>query len=302
MSIKISRRTLAASVLLAAATGCVSLARYDAAVRDADQAKQAATESSEQASERLRANATEIMRLSSTLTSEQNALQQGEQQLSEAKVSTHNLQAKLDEVTAINAGLRGELTRLGKNVDQLLGEKGTMARSLEDLKARLETLRRAEQAAEARRATLQRLALQLKPLSDAGFLSVAMRDQIVVITVPSDKMFEGPKQEIRATGEAVVKQIALVLKTYPERRFQIRAHADRHPKLIASWDPTAARASDVVRRLVALGVRPEALSAASYAEYDPIAGGDTAEARMKNRRIEIALVPRADELVSQPAP
>jgi chemotaxis protein MotB len=294
-------RTIAWALLVTGA-GCVSMARYDAAVRDADQAKRAADETNGQASERLLATGAEITRLSNAFGAEQSASQHCEQELSNAKVATHNQSAKLDEITAINVELRGELGRLGKNVDQLLGEKGTMARSLEDMKARLEALRRAEQAAEVRRATFQRLTLQLKPLSDAGFLSVTMREQIAVVTIPSDKLFEGPRQEIRATGEAVVKQIAVVLKTHPDRRFQIRAHLDRHAKSIATWDPTATRAVEIVRRLVAQGIRPESLSAAAYAEYDPIAQGDTPEARAKNRRIEIAFVPRADELVSQPAP
>jgi flagellar motor protein MotB len=154
-------------------------------------------------------------------------------------------------------------------VDQLLGS----TRSLDELKARLERLRKTEQAAEARRLTLQRLTLQLKPLSDAGFLSVSAREQTVVVAVPNDKLFEGPRQEIRATGEAVLKQIAVVLKTYPARRFEVRARTDK--------DPSAVRAIDITRRLVVLGVRPDALSATSYAERG---------------RVEIALVPQPDEI------
>ena len=70
-------------------------------------------------------------------------------------MQSHNLQAKLDESTAIGQRLREELQRLGKNVDGLLSEKGTMSRSLEDAKQRLEELRKAQAATEARHGSLQ---------------------------------------------------------------------------------------------------------------------------------------------------
>ena len=42
---------------------------------------------------------------------------------------------------------------------------------------------------------------------------------------------------------------------------------------------------------------PERLSAAAHAEYDPVDANDAEPARGRNRRIEIVLVPLADELV-----
>jgi chromosome segregation ATPase len=90
------RRMLTLTSVLIATVGCVTRGRYDAAVRDAEQAKLAAAEVNEQAMERLKAMSTEIARLSSALSERENALQQREQQVSDGRVSTHNLQARLD--------------------------------------------------------------------------------------------------------------------------------------------------------------------------------------------------------------
>lgn len=287
-----------AAAPLVFASGCVPKEQYNLAVRDASQAKDALAKRNEQCDERLKSD--EV-----SLSTTGKALQEREQQLAEAGVAAHNLQAKLDEATAMSQELRSELSRLGKNVDQLLSEKGALTQSVTDMKARLESLRRAEQAAEARTAVTQRMTLQFKPLMDAGFLAVALRDNRVTITIPSEKLFEAPKTELTKTGEAVVKQVAIVLQTYRDRRFEVRAHTDSTPfksaRFASNWEFSGARAVEVVRRLVANGLRAEALSGAAYAESDPLAPNDTAPNKTKNRRVEIVVAPKVEELIA-PAP
>jgi len=68
----------------------------------------------------------------------------------------------------------------------------------------------------------------------------------------------------------------------------------------SNWELSTARAVQVVRFLVAQGMRPELLSAAGYGEFDPIRPNDDPEGRARNRRIEITLQPNIDELVSVP--
>jgi chemotaxis protein MotB len=49
-------------------------------------------------------------------------------------------------------------------------------------------------------------------------------------------------------------------------------------------------------------MRTESLSAAGYAEFDPVAANDTADGKARNRRIEITLQPHIDEMVAIPQP
>jgi chemotaxis protein MotB len=51
----------------------------------------------------------------------------------------------------------------------------------------------------------------------------------------------------------------------------------------------------VVEYLVSLGVPSESLTAAGAGSFDPLVPNDGPEARAKNRRVEIALFPTADE-------
>jgi chemotaxis protein MotB len=64
----------------------------------------------------------------------------------------------------------------------------------------------------------------------------------------------------------------------------------------SNWELWTARAVTVARFLADKGVPPTRLSAAGYAESQPVASNDTPEGRAQNRRIEIVLMPNLDEL------
>ena len=281
---------LAASVLLG---GCVSKAKFDAAVEDASSAH--AKVASQEA---------QIAKLQQDLADAQSQMQERDQKLSDLSTTSHNLQAQLDEATAINAKLRGELERLGKNVDAMLQEKGTLSKALEDTKVRLEELRRAQAAAEARAQLFQQFVQKLKKMIDAGQLKVATRAGRLVIQLPNDVLFDSGQTAIKPAGKEALSQLARVLVTVRGRAFQVAGHTDNVPiqtaRFPSNWELSTARAVEVVKLLVASGVDTRQLSAAGYSEFDPIAGNETPDGRGKNRRIEITLQPNLDELVTAP--
>jgi len=59
-----------------------------------------------------------------------------------------------------------------------------------------------------------------------------------------------------------------------------------------NWELSAARAISVVKFLISRGVPSDRLVAAGFGEFQPIAEGDTPEARSQNRRIELKLTER----------
>jgi chemotaxis protein MotB len=283
---------------------CVSAAKYDAALEDASKAKTEMNRLRGESDQQRQANAADAEKLNAELQNAKNALQEHENQLAEAKVQGHNLQAKLDESTAISQKLREELQRLGKNVDQLLSEKGTMSQALGDAKARLEELRKAQAAADARTALYKQLIQKFKKLTDAGQLRIELRDGRMILQLPNDVLFDSGKADIKQDGQRALGQVGGVLKTLNGRKFQVAGHTDNVPidraKFASNWELSTARAVAVVRYLVTQGVTSESLSAAGYGEFAPLVANDTTEHKAKNRRIEISLVPAMDELVNLP--
>jgi chemotaxis protein MotB len=60
-----------------------------------------------------------------------------------------------------------------------------------------------------------------------------------------------------------------------------------------NWELSQARALSVVRYMSdVLGLPPERLSANGFGQYQPLAEGDSPEARAQNRRIELKLTER----------
>jgi chemotaxis protein MotB len=294
-------------VLLTAAlfsASCVSKAKYDAALEDALKAKNEMDRSRVEGDQQKQATAAQVEKMNADLATAKNALQEQENQLAQANVASHNLQAKLDESTAIGQRLREELQRLGKNVDQLLSEKGTMSQALTDAKSRLEELRKAQAAADARTALYKQLMQKFKKMTDAGQLRIELRDGRMILQLPNDVLFDSGKADIKQDGQRAIGQVGGVLKTLSGRKFQVAGHTDNVPinteRFRSNWDLSTARAVEVIRFFIAQGVPPAALSGAGFGEYSPVAANDDESGRRRNRRIEIVLQPQIDELVSVP--
>ncbi len=287
------------AVLLLATSSClVTKAKYDRCVADASQAKTAADA-------RTKDDEAKIQDLTQRLGTAQAETQERDARLSELSTTQHNVQAQLDEATAINQQLRGELERLGKDVDKILTERGTLSKALDDAKARLEELRRAQAAAEARTALFRDFEQHFKPQIDAGQLRVETRHGRLVLDLTGDLLFEPGHAEIRSSGRGVVMEIARALQASVSgagsgRRFLVTDHVDDAPlkskRFRTTWELTGARAATAVQFLVSLGVPASSLTAAGAGAFDPIVANDSADDRAKNRRLEIALLPTAEEL------
>jgi chemotaxis protein MotB len=279
---------------------CVPKNKYDAAIADAQSVHAQLVASAE----REKAMEAELAKLRQDLADAEKEMQERDQKLSDLTTSEHNVQAQLDEATAINAKLRAELERLGKNVDSMLQEKGTLSKALDDAKARLDELRKAQAAAEARAQLFQQFVQKFRKMIDAGQLKVATRAGRLVIQLPNDVLFDSGQTAIKPAGKDALTQVGKVLATVRGRSFQVAGHTDNVPiqtaRFPSNWELSTARAVEVVKLLLAQGVAPQALSAAGYGEFDPIASNDTPDAKAKNRRIEITLQPNLDELVAAP--
>jgi len=140
---------------------------------------------------------------------------------------------------------------------------------------------------------------------DAGELRVALRDGRMVLQLSNDVLFDTGRTEIKAPGQAALREVAAVLSGMPERHFQVAGHTDNVPinnmRFPSNWELSTGRALEVVHYLVAQGLVPTSLSAAGYGEFDPVASNGEAEGRARNRRTEITLQPEIEEFVAVPS-
>ncbi|HXX69978.1 MAG TPA: OmpA family protein [Polyangiaceae bacterium] len=312
ISVRRHARSRSWACVVAAATqvACVPKARYDQCVSDS-------TELRARADAQQRQDAAQLQYLSQQLAQAQAGVQDRDGRLNDLSTQDHNLQAHLDEATAINQQLRVELQRLGTDVDKMLAERGTLANALQDAKVRLEELRKAQAVGEARVQLFRDLEKRFSPLVDSGQLRIESRRGELVMNVQGDLLFEEGRSDIREAGKGVLMEIARAIEvTSPPssgRRFLVTANTDEDEKeplrsgasrrsSATSWELTASRSVAVVQFLVSVGVSPASLTAAAAGSFDPVVANDDPRNRAKNRRVEIALLPSASIDASRPSP
>jgi chemotaxis protein MotB len=99
-----------------------------------------------------------------------------------------------------------------------------------------------------------------------------------------------------------MKQIAGVLEQNKDINIVVEGHTDDVPmrgsgEIKDNWDLSVKRATSIVKILLQnSSMDPKRVSAAGRGPYFPIDAAKTAEARAKNRRTEIILTPKLDEL------
>ena len=117
----------------------------------------------------------------------------------------------------------------------------------------------------------------------------------------SEVLFPSGGADLNPDGQTEMAKLAAALldlakEIPPEINWVLRV--DGHTDNVAlsgsgryrdNWELSSARAISVVKFLIAQGVPADRLVAAGFGEFQPIAPGDTPEARATNRRIELKL-------------
>lgn len=138
---------------------------------------------------------------------------------------------------------------------------------------------------------------------DADELRVEMRNGKVYVSLEEKLLFKSGSFTVGAKGTDALKKLAGVLEQNPDIQIMIEGHTDNVPiisgsdLLVDNWDLSVKRATSIVRILLANStIDPSRLTSAGRGEYMPVADNATAEGKQKNRRTEIILTPRLDEL------
>ncbi len=162
-------------------------------------------------------------------------------------------------------------------------------------------LKRQKEAAEARGKLFDEFVKKFQKMIDAGKLDITTRRGQIVLALDTDVLFDEGKTDVKADGKTALTEVADALRGLKNRRFQVAGHTDAAPiktkEFPSNWELSSARAIAVVKLLISKGVRPEVLSAAAHAEFDPAESNASNKGRAKNRRIEIVLVPNVEELI-----
>jgi chemotaxis protein MotB len=213
-----------------------------------------------------------------------------------------------------------ELQALQKDYKDLKTSSGsTVANLSDDLKKKQSELEKKEndlKDKEARLKELERIVHRQDSIMSAltstvknallGFspdeLTVYMKDGKVYVSMSDKLLFKSGSADVESKGKDALQKLAEVLNKNNDIGIAIEGHTDNVPiKTVLykdNWDLSAARATNVVRLLTdQFGMDPHRLTAAGRGEFSPVADNSTPEGKAKNRRTEIVLSPKLDELL-----
>jgi chemotaxis protein MotB len=265
---------LSATIALGLLGSCVSSKKYEAALAE---------------NRSLVVLQDELSKQKAELESERARLQQDKERLNKEKAEL------AEEKAATEASLRTNLSSKSQQVDKLSAD-------LQAREARLKEMQRIldekDRAVNNLRKVVSNALLGFK----ASDLTVDVRNGKVYVSLSNQLLFKSGSTKVDAAGQEALKKLASVLQNQPDVNVVVEGHTDDVPVakgtlgMQDNWDLSVLRATEITRILTEAGVAPGRVTPSGRSKYVPVDPATTAEARQKNRRTEIILTPKLDEL------
>lgn len=130
----------------------------------------------------------------------------------------------------------------------------------------------------------------------AADLSIIPRDGKLYVSLSQNLLFKSGSDRIESQGALALQQVASILRANPELQIAVEGHTDNVGNPDKNWKLSTERANSVVKILTKNGVNPRNITSAGRSMYHPVVPNDTEVHKAQNRRVEIILTPKLDEL------
>jgi chemotaxis protein MotB len=232
--------------------------------------------------------------------------------------TSNNLKALQDSYAALEKNSNDALaTNMAKNREllaqldakekALAAEQDRLNKLNNELAANTKRLNELESMIAAKDAAMKKLKDTLSKALNAfegKGLTVYQKNGKVYVSMENKLLFQTGSWAVGSEGRRAVVEVGKVLAQNPDITVLIEGHTD-NDKILgnigggieSNWDLSTKRATAIVNILAENGgIRKQNLTAAGRGEFAPIMSNDTNEGKAKNRRIEIILTPKLDEI------
>lgn len=286
---KISSTLLALAAGFALFTGCVPTSKFNAS----QQALSSARYDSAQLAAKVKDLQSKLSQANQLAADRQQQIDSLNQQLADTRNQIATLNKKLGDLRDRNKDLTTEsanrLQLLSKSKQDLI----TQQAKLEHLQALMDKQKKAIEQIR-------------KKMTDAlvGFksneLSVSIKNGKVYVSLSENLLFPSGSAVVNPKGKEALGKLAAVLNANTDITVDIEGHTDSipiHGRYQDNWDLSLARSASIVRILTNdYQVDPTRVIASGHSQYDPVQSNSTSEGRALNRRTDIILSPKLDEL------
>lgn len=199
------------------------------------------------------------------------------------------------------------LAELDAKEKALAAEQERLNKLQNDLRERSQRVDELERLMAAKEENMNRLketlSRALNSFEGKG-LTVEMKNGKVYVSMENKLLFQTGSWAVGSEGRRAVVEVGKVLAQNPDISVLIEGHTDNDRitgtlggGVESNWDLSTKRATAIVNILAEnKDVIKQNLTAAGRGEFAPLASNETAEGKAKNRRIEIILTPKLDEI------
>lgn len=201
--------------------------------------------------------------------------------------------------------LKANMAKNRELLEQLGAKEKALALEQEQLNKNNQRLKELEDLIAAKEASMRKLKETLSKALN-GFegkgLTVEQKNGKVYVSMENKLLFSSGSWAVGSEGKKAVVEVGKVLGDNPDIAVLIEGHTDDVPyagsgPIADNWDLSTKRATAIVAILSENKlVNKQNLTAAGRGEFSPLASNATTEGKSKNRRIEIILTPRLDEI------
>ncbi|MEY2629492.1 MAG: hypothetical protein RLZZ469_387 [Bacteroidota bacterium] len=232
--------------------------------------------------------------------------------------TTNNLKALQESYAALeknsNDALASNMNKNRELLAQLEAKEKAMAaeqdrlnKLRDELASSTQRLNELESMIAAKDASMKKLKETLSKALNAfegKGLTVEQKNGKVYVSMENKLLFQTGSWAVGTEGRKAVVEVGKVLAQNPDITVLIEGHTDNDKIYGAigggienNWDLSTKRATAIVNILGEnAGIQKKNLTAAGRGEFAPLMSNDTPEGKAKNRRIEIILTPKLDEI------
>jgi chemotaxis protein MotB len=241
--------------------------------------------------EKLQANCAATEKSLKTLQASYNALEKDSNEALTANINKNR--ELLAQLEAKEKAMAAEQARLNK----LKADLDASSKRLSELEAYIA-------AKDASMKKLKETLLKSLKAFDGTGLTVYEKDGKVYVSMENKLLFQTGSWAVNGEGKTAVVEVGKVLAQNPDLSVLIEGHTDDDKitgnlggGIESNWDLSTKRATAIVNILSEnKGINKQNLTAAGRGEFAPLMSNDTPEGKAKNRRIEIILTPKLDEI------
>ena len=286
---KISSIFLALAAGFVFFTGCVPTSKFNAA----QQALASARYDSAQLANKVKDLQSQLAQANQLAADRQHSIDSLSQQLANTHTQMDALNKQISDLQDKNKDLNTEssnrLALLSKSKQDLI----TQQAKLEHLQALMDKQKKAIEQ------ILQKMKDALVGFKSSE-LSVAIKNGKVYVSLSENLLFPSGSAVVNPKGVEALGKLATVLNANTDITVDIEGHTDSipiHGRYQDNWDLSLARSASIVRILTSdYKVDPTRVIASGHSQYDPVQTNSTPEGRALNRRTDIILSPKLDEL------